>query len=65
MIETLKVERNISLNEIQGNTIIQVIDNNCSRAGNGFSSNKEITNGGNPGVGKPRKDNRNYGSKHH
>jgi hypothetical protein len=44
VIEAFKEEMNKSHKEIQGNTIKQEMDKNCSRAGNGNRSNKGKTN---------------------
>jgi hypothetical protein len=67
MIEALKEEMNKYLKEIQENTINQVkkMNKTVQDLENGNRSNKEITNGETPGVGKSSEENRNNRCKHH
>jgi hypothetical protein len=65
-VEALKEETSKSLKEIQENTIkkknkLHKVVQNLS----GSRNNKENTNGGKPGYGKPRKEVRNYRCNYH
>ena len=64
-VEALKEETNKSLKEIQENINVNYLNKMVQDLKMEIDTHTKMTNRGNPGDGKPKKENRNYRGTHH